>query len=219
MAGNLSASADELAVGDYYVHVYRQQPGEFADKTNGLHINVQYGGVTVNETIYNYGELGDFLTEYVSTPNYAARLKLYCLYALLEADAEAEGLGYSITPINNDYGIIDPTVDTIPSVDYSKGRLVAVVIGNRDYHFYMQNSDVDNAGDNIWTHKPGTNVPRNYCLSCTDTVLTNDNIAEHANHGDYAGGIISFFYISKTTEDTAHNCANNDESTVTQIVG
>lgn len=70
-------------------------------------------------------------------------------------------------------------------------RMIALVVGNTDYHFYMQHSD------GTWSHKPGSSQITNRSLS-TNVVLTNDNIVACAAEGIYQGGYLSFFVITKT---------------------
>lgn len=82
-------------------------------------------------------------------------------------------------------------------------RLIAVVTGDYDYHFYMQHND------GTWSHKPGSGAVMNTSLS-SGVTLTNANIKALANEGFYANGALKFFVISKTAvvdyPHSAHCC-------------
>lgn len=79
----------------------------------------------------------------------------------------------------------------------ARSRLIAVVTGNTDYHFYMQHND------GTWSHKPGSTEAKNYVTirdergNEQDIYLTNDNIMQYANTGYYLNGDLKFFIITK----------------------
>ncbi|MBQ7522774.1 MAG: hypothetical protein IJU14_07870, partial [Clostridia bacterium] len=81
----------------------------------------------------------------------------------------------------------------------TNSRLIAVVASPTNYHFYMQHSD------GTWSHKPGNLIVRNVSLSSSgdygigsdSCILTNDNIYYQAAKGDYTGGLLKFFIITK----------------------
>ncbi len=96
---------------------------------------------------------------------------------------DASRFGYTITQYS-------PTSSTVNQYGTGK-RLIAVVTGNSDYHFYMQHSN------GTWSHKPGSSNVTNLSLSDNSTVLTNSNILSLANSGAYAGGQLRFYIITK----------------------
>lgn len=74
-------------------------------------------------------------------------------------------------------------------------RLIAVVVGEEDYHFYMQHSD------GTWSHKPGSYQVTNKSF-VSDVCITNYNIMSVANEGPYLGSAtnpqnVRFFKITK----------------------
>lgn len=69
-------------------------------------------------------------------------------------------------------------------------RMVAIVVGELDFHAYVQHSN------GTWSHKPGTTAVTN--LSIEDKIpLTNDNIIEKSRQGIYKNGEIKFLLITK----------------------
>ena len=106
-------------------------------------------------------------------------------------------LGYDIEPINSNMGIVSPGTVLPSASSCTDKRLVAVVFTDEDFHFYMQHSD------DTWSHKPGQTLPTTKSLE-SDVTLTNSNIAACAAEGDYEGGVVGFFYISKSTLDILH---------------
>lgn len=88
----------------------------------------------------------------------------------------------------------------------SNSRLIAVVTGEDDYHFYMQHND------GSWSHKPGTTAVTNYSINSSannPVYLTNDNIQSLANQNYYAGGELKFFIITRDAiEDYPHGISN-----------
>lgn len=168
-----------LSNGDYY-QGYWQQPGEFADKTNGLDIYSASNPNNTIATIDNRTELDAFYSNVIWGTGVTNADRMNYLVQLLQADAQT--LGYTIT---------EYTGTTIPSAQgMNDRRLIAVTISGIDYHFYMQHSD------NTWSHKPSIQQPTNVCIGC-NLALTNSNIRDHACEGFYAGGELKFFYITK----------------------
>lgn len=99
---------------------------------------------------------------------------------------DASRFGYSMTEYT-------PSGNSVNQYG-SSSRLIAVVTGEDDYHFYMQHND------GSWSHKPGATAVRNYSIdsSASNPVyLTNDNIQSLANQGSYAGGELKFFIITR----------------------
>lgn len=92
-------------------------------------------------------------------------------------------IGYTITEYT-------PTSSTIPQAPSGK-RLIALVTGNTDYHYYMQLSD------GTWSHKPGSDFVTNRTINNSSVVITNSNIRTVANQGAYSPGLLKFFYITK----------------------
>jgi len=96
---------------------------------------------------------------------------------------DASRLGFTLT----EYSTSSSTVAQYGT----SSRLIAVVTGADDYHFYMQHND------GTWSHKPGSNKVINTSLD-SGIILTNSNIKALANEGSYANGALKFFVISKT---------------------
>ncbi|MGE5404932.1 MAG: hypothetical protein ACM3PP_08330 [Candidatus Saccharibacteria bacterium] len=95
---------------------------------------------------------------------------------------DARRLGYTMT----EYAPQEDTVkQALPGT-----RMIALVTGSLDFHYYMQHSD------GTWSHKPGTGKVTN--LSIVDSVpLKNENIKAKANQGLYSSGPLKFFLITK----------------------
>ena len=164
------------------VYNYKQQPGEFAQKSqsNPLRIYEGIGAYAGDEvgTITARSSLVDFYN-YKLYPA-SSEFRMSYLKQLIEADATT--LGYTVS---------EYTGTTIPNATtYTNRRLIAVVVAPTDYHFYIQHSD------NTWSHKRGTLVPQSDCISC-HLELTNENIRAHACEGTYSEGMVKFFYITK----------------------
>lgn len=107
---------------------------------------------------------------------------------------DANRLGYML----NEYV---PTTATVAQYG-TAGRLIAVVTGSHDFHFYMQHND------GTWSHKPGSDPVTNKSIT-SNVVLTNANIRIRANEGVYANGELKFFVITRpATWDYphAHHC-------------
>lgn len=90
----------------------------------------------------------------------------------------------------------------------ANSRLIALVTGISDYHFYMQHND------GTWSHKPGATEVTNLTLDSIDSdmpvYLTNENIISSANQGSYSGGQLKFFVITRdAVPDHPHGKSNN----------
>lgn len=158
---------------------YRQQPGEFAEKDPYFFIN--------GEMIEDYGDVRDLIN--------GGGVNIDILVELVSRDMQA--LGYSVLSTAK-----YTEASQIPSAStLTGGRLILLVVGSYDYHFYMQNSD------NTWSHKPGayqattkcraglSETASNDCAHPTDT-LTNNNILSHMHDGPYDTDYI-FLHVSK----------------------
>lgn len=102
---------------------------------------------------------------------------------------DASRLGYSIT---------EYTANSLSPVEQcgNSSRMIAVVTGNTDYHFYMQHSD------GTWSHKPGSTEITNLSLynnGNNTKILTNYTIYTDANKGSYSGGALKFFIITRSS--------------------
>ena len=206
----LDTFADEMAQLDGS-YCYKQQPGEFADKSSGISMYSYNNPSNIIETIYNYSDLMDYYGEYIFNDwkaiydqSFVFDLdsSMYYLVQLLQADANT--LGYTLT---------EYVGEDIPTAqEYYNKRLIALVLSEYDYHFYIQHYD------NTWSHKPGQSVPNNKCLDC-DLYLTNDNIGSHACEGIYDGGVVKFFYITKSASiDQGHLRGSYDDCNGTSTV-
>ena len=167
---------------------YKQQPGEFASKSNGIIISYQLNGVIHQTNIRNYDDL-DALYRLMYWPGSALtnQARMAIMTQLMAHDGQA--VGYTVTPYT---GSVDQYRATHPN-----SRLIALVVNYSnlydlgDYHYYMQH---DNG---TWSHKPGEDTVYNICRNC-ETELTDSNIANHMAEGIYAGGQCSFFEITKS---------------------
>lgn len=102
---------------------------------------------------------------------------------LFNMACDGESRGYNLYYYNLDPG-------EKPKIYAGGHRVIALVTGNTDYHFYMQHRD------GTWSHKPGSGKVTN--LSIDDKVpLTNDNIIEKANQGIYTNGELQLIIVSK----------------------
>jgi len=188
--------SEEEAWGGMPGDFYKQQPGEFADKSEGL--NILLTSSSLYDTLYNYLDLMYAYTDYFGPyTDKTDTERLNFLHQVLAADAEA--LGYTLTKYNG---------TAIQSASaYTDRRLIAVVVhqsGNSygDYHFYMQHSD------DTWSHKRGTWAPQDACIT-HGTELTNANITSHICEDIYAGGAYQFYYITKNAvTDYTHQYGN-----------
>lgn len=115
---------------------------------------------------------------------------------------DAQRWGYTVTKVPTD------------SVDFSQygktSRLIALVTGKYDFHFYRQESNGD------WSHKPGsTQVTNKEILAdgtIGNTVLKNSNIISLANRGPYAKGALQFLSVTKSAAvdfPHAERCCNS----------
>ena len=155
----------------YWGNCYKQQPGEFYDKTGST-------------TLSNY--------------DYTFSMILPCsVQSVLNAVVlDLQQLGYSVLSSAK----YDDASEIPNATEYADRRLILLVVGSADYHFYMQN------GDNTWSHKPGSSNARYTCrgLCGNETELTNNNILSHMTEGGYTNDYI-FFYVDKpVTLDYAH---------------
>lgn len=96
---------------------------------------------------------------------------------------DASRLGFTLTEYSTSSSTVAQYGDS--------SRLIAVVTGVSDYHFYMQHND------GTWSHKPGSKAIINTSLT-SKILLTNSNIKTLANEGAYANGALKFFVITKT---------------------
>ncbi|QNU67282.1 hypothetical protein EHE19_001680 [Ruminiclostridium herbifermentans] len=117
---------------------------------------------------------------------------------------DAKKLGYTLTEYTT-------SSSSVAQISGGK-RLIAVVTGNTDYHFYIQHSN------GTWSHKPGIGKVTN--LSFSDSVtLTNSNIKQKANQGAYAGGSLKFFTITKdAVADYPHTGAPTSSSSESMML-
>ncbi len=97
---------------------------------------------------------------------------------------DATRLGFSVTEYT-------PLASSTVMQCGTYNRLIALVTGVDDYHFYIQHND------GTWSHKPGLYPVTNLSLD-TNISLTNSNIQSLANEGYYEGGELKFFVITKT---------------------
>lgn len=100
---------------------------------------------------------------------------------------DAARLGYSVQEYT-------PIVQNQIAQYGTTSRLVALVntLDASDFHFYMQHND------GTWSHKPGEEDVTNKSIT-SNTLLTNNNIYYKANEGNYSGGTVKFFIITKNT--------------------
>lgn len=182
---------------------YLQQPGEFAMKYSPIQLQLS---PTETYSVFDYSDiltLNNKLFGHDTYSSYSMSYKFNAIYTLVSADAAT--LGYTLT---------EYTGETIPDAITNRNqRLVAIVAGPKDYHFYMQHSD------DTWTHKGGWGTPTNICYD-HEYVLTNDNIKEHACEGEYySGGIVKFYYITKNAIiDYSHRDGTASTCTMTRPI-
>ena len=159
---------------------YLQQPGEFA---------IKY----MSSTNYpsNYDKLGHlYLQSIVASNGYSAS------FIMRMVENDMSWLGFHVTYPETQY----TSSSQISTGVYENKRLVLLVIGQRDYHFYLQNSN------GTWSHKPGTDEATNQCFGhCgTATNLTNSNILNHCQEGGYTREYKFFFVDKPSTIDYCH---------------
>lgn len=161
---------------------YKQLPGEFASKKYGLDIYDPDDTDSVATTIFSMADLTELYYDAIYNASISAHNRMNYFVQLLRADANK--LGYSLQ---------EYTGTTIPDCSaITTKRMIAVVLTSSSFHFYMQHSD------NTWSHKDGSNQPRNTCFT-HNTTLTNSNIRSHISEGTYANGQVKFFYITKNS--------------------
>ncbi len=151
---------------DYYC--YGQQPGEFGDKSS---LNEFANGTSnYDKTISLYRHFGITIDHVMN---------------MIELDFQR--LGYEIVSTAK-----YQTASEISSGGLTNKRLVLLVVGNGDYHFYLQHYN------NMWSHKRGCLAAQSTCIgNCnTTTYLTNQTILDHCQEGGYNADYI-FFYIDK----------------------
>ena len=162
--------------------LYKQQPGEFADKSNTLILKRDNDTTfsQINTFLDLSASLSNLLNPAIISSN-SERLNM--IVRLLQFDAAT--LGYTITQYNGS-SIPNATAQT-------NKRLIALAVDDYDYHFYMQHSN------NTWSHKPGYAEAQTKCFGTghTAVTLTNSNIQTHALEGGYSNGVVKFFYITK----------------------
>ena len=200
---------DSYPENDYNYSSYRQRPGEFASKSALNRISVQISP-TVYHDVYDFVSLynlydklfdhSDYYEDNVFIPT-TSDMRMSALVQLMQADAET--LGYTLT---------EYTGINIPSATSNTNkRLIAVVISDVDFHFYMQH------GDDTWSHKGGTGEPSNKCFVHSN-VLTNSNIRQHVSEYVYTGSEVKFFYITKDAViDYKHRSGSASGITQTRI--
>ncbi len=193
------------------IYSYKQQPGEFIDKTNGYTMQSLIDILQTNITLTNYASTAQVRQLAYSLSNENA---ISVFKELIQRDVEA--MGYTFEHLATIEYSEEPTY-TIPETPADK-RLIALVVRVKehsgdfgDYHFYMQSG-------NKWSHKPGYGTAKDTCQDgCVDASgnpieLTNENFLTHAFEGIYPkyshgeANRICFFYINKpSTVDYGHN--------------
>ena len=180
---------------------YKQVPGEFARKTSGIDIYNDTGDTLIT-SVFNYQELLDLYADTIHSQIESNSEKMNVLVQLMRADADT--LGFNMTSC--------PEADIANGTTTSSRRLIAVVVGGNDFHFYMQYSD------GTWSHKQGSLPPSNKCLCSSAVTLRNSNIASHACEGAYDDGIVRFFYITKNAVlDYGHDYGHDSYDSKTNI--
>ena len=158
-------------------HCYKQQPGEFWNKTDTSGVSTYQGLLTSYDYQIN-SPYGDGLTtQFVM--NYIVN--------------DLQTLGYSVLS-QEKYTSVN-----LPTTTFTNKRLIGLVVRSDDFHFYMQNEN------GTWSHKPGLLEATTACHGCSNPVdvLTNENILEHISDG-YSDDYI-FFYVRKSpTVDYCH---------------
>lgn len=165
---------------------YKQQPGEFADKsllTGISNYNDLYNAYV--DKICGSGLTIDFIMSFVRT--------------------DMATLGYQVLSTAK-----YTSASQIPSAGNANKRLILLVVGTLDFHFYLQNSD------NTWSHKPGSSEAKNVC-NAHGTTLTNANILSHMQESGYDKDYL-FFYVDKPAQiDYGHLKGHNDDSVQTSL--
>ncbi|MBQ3550633.1 MAG: hypothetical protein IJA41_06600 [Clostridia bacterium] len=185
---------EEIAENEYTNNgeFYKQQPGEFADRTSFL---------SVSEDISYYYAL---CLSYLE--NMIANNGLTVDFIINMVDLDMEAMGYDI--IHRQKYVSSSQVPTAGT--YTDRRLIALVVGGGDYHFYMQNSD------GIWTHKPGEGIASKTCFEHGET-LKDSNIVEHIRESIYLDDYV-FFYVNKpATIDFGHYNGTSDSCIQTDL--
>lgn len=167
----------------YSGSIYNLMPGEIALQKG----NIQINSGSISETILNDNDLARIYNSYILKTSYVAGTRIDCMFQLMAADMEALNLEIEFA------GYSYPGQPTDPGK-----RLIAVVIGAADFHFYMQHSD------GSWSHKPGHNPTSTKCFTHQQT-LQSSTIDSHIAEGSYLAGPKAYFYINKNIVDTMHN--------------
>jgi hypothetical protein len=180
---------------------YKQLPGEFANKSAGLDILDPSGSDEIVTSIFSMLDLSQFYYDTIYNTAVSQQNRMNYFVQLLRADAAK--LGYTLQEYT---GTAIPDCSSI-----TNKRMIAVVLTNSSYHFYMQHSD------NTWSHKDGTSQPRNTCFTHS-TPLTNSIIRSHVCEGTYANGQVKFFYITKKSIiDCGHLNGSSSSATTTSL--
>lgn len=174
---------------------YKQQPGEFAIKSN-ITISDEYKTSYYEKRSDNYKKLYTHRDELERQYGWSALM----IYKMVKEDFDKLNLYIGPVTYYNRSNMPDGNA-------YANKRLIALVTrldnpetgASKDYHFYVQNSD------NTWSHKPGGSNARQSCNGCSNPVscLTNNNLLDHISDG-YSSNYL-FFYIGKdATIDYSH---------------
>lgn len=184
----------------FYGPCYKQQPGEFALKSSGL--NLYTLNAVVARTLYDYSDIEDFMVDAFYYDMYNLSDLFYMMQQLVYADASR--MGYTVT---------EYTGSGVPTVTYANKRLIALVVSQNDYHFYMQHSD------GTWSHKAGDGPVQNTCFGTghAAVTLTNSNILNHMKEDQYTGGQHKLYYITKNAvPDYMHYMGHDRENPITR---
>ncbi len=205
---------------------YKQQPGEFFDKTNGVYLD------SCSTTVYNYSD-----TKACRNSAYTSSLSTAkaIFYELIEKDMAQ--MGYSIEEADAS-ALSEPTTASKRLVLLVMDRTLSAIeeeiweeSGHNpyydyryDYHFYMQHTD------GTWSHKPGNGEAISYCINDPTVTLTNENILTHAADGNgdcFANDpyvcnryneIVMLFYVTKpAVADYNHKAGQNEEDAFSEI--
>lgn len=131
------------------------------------------------------GEFASLADKAYVRPLYSSDPEVLMTDLVYNMNLDAARVGYTIAEYT-------PVSSVVPQFG-SYNRLIAVVTGGYDFHFYMQHND------GTWSHKPGSAEVTDLSLEPEGMkhVLTNSNIISLANSGTYAGGCLKFFVITR----------------------
>lgn len=180
---------------------YLQQPGEFSIKH-----------ISSTEYPSNYDKLA-----YLYQQEIMENLSISAPFIMNMVQNDLLKFGFNVTYPGSQY----TSSSQIPFETYENKRLVLLVVGLSDFHFYMRNSN------GTWTHKPGTTKARNKCMGeCgSPTLLTNSNILSHCHEGGYTKEYRFFFVDKPSTIDyfhgdgTASSCENSTPCVLGDVAG